>query len=207
MADKSDNGVIRPSSLPAISPAHLGARAAHLRGEGHTSPPLFRNDGAEPVRRFPLPHADARDAPATHIWRSRIARWPPDHPASGRLRAHVDVVEGPRPRIVIQRAGVDDDEVGPARSRPSRTPPRPAMLPATRTVAVVHGCEFTLGLVTNPPAETASGHRMRPPRVLRHGAPSRAKAKQGPLQDKLTASAGFTLMMWSGCTRSANVAL
>src|SRR5207247_1500747 len=165
----------------------------------------------------------------------------------GRLRAHVDVVERPGPRIIIQRAGVDNDEVGPAvvapaeagparagehpragpprhpvgakgilaaqpaetarRHEPVRHERRPAMLPAPRAVAVVHGCEFTLGLVTNPPAETASGHRMRPPRVLRHGAPSRAKANQGPLQDKLTASAGFTLMMWSGCTRSANVAL
>src|SRR5437016_3481626 len=130
MTDKSDNGVIRPSSLPAISPAHLGARAAHLRGEVHTSPPLFRNDAAEPVRRFTQ--------------------------ALGRSEAH------PRRSASGNRS--------PPRSRPSRTPPRPAMLPATRTVAVVHGCEFTLGLVTNPPAETASGHRMRPPRVLRHGA-------------------------------------
>src|SRR5437016_1677093 len=30
------------------------------------------------------------------------------------LRAHVDVVERPGSRIIIQRAGVDDDEVGPA---------------------------------------------------------------------------------------------
>src|SRR5438128_619500 len=93
------------------------------------------------------------------------------------------------------------------RHEPVRHERRPAVLPATGTVAMVHGCEFTLGLVSDLPAETASGHRMRPPRVLRHGAPSRAKASQGPLQEKLTASAGFTLMMWSGCTRSANVAL
>src|SRR2546426_8528615 len=31
----------------------------------------------------------------------------------GRLRAHVDVVERPGPRIIIQGASVDNDEVGP----------------------------------------------------------------------------------------------
>src|SRR5882724_10623559 len=101
----------------------------------------------------------------------------------GRLRAHVDVVEGPRPRIIIQGAGVHHDEVGPAlvapaeagaaraaeypcagpprhsvgakrvlaaqpaetarRHEPVRHERRPAMLPAPRAVAVVHGCEFT----------------------------------------------------------------
>src|SRR5438132_717042 len=33
MADKSDDGVIRPSSLPAISPAHLPARRSSATTE------------------------------------------------------------------------------------------------------------------------------------------------------------------------------
>src|SRR5438132_12047227 len=116
------------------------------------------------------------------------------------LRAHVDVVERPGSRIIIQRAGVEYDEVGPAlvtpaeagaaraaehpragpprhavgakrvlaaqpaeaacRHEPVRRERRPAMLPATGTVAVVHGCEFTLGLVSDPSAKTPSGHRL-----------------------------------------------
>src|SRR2546426_12138905 len=113
----------------------------------------------------------------------------------------------PRHSVYAKRVLTAQPAETARRHEPVRHERRPAMLPAPGAVAMVHGCECTLGLVSDLPAQTASGHRMRPPRVLRHGAPSRAKASQGPLQEKLTASAGFTLMMWSGCTRSANVAL
>src|SRR6059058_4502083 len=64
------------------------------------------------------------------------------------------------------------------------------MLSATRTVAVVHGREFTFG-VTNPPAETASGHRLlllKPPLGLGTRGFARQPTHPSPLPHRSRAS-------------------
>src|SRR5207244_1204013 len=66
----------------------------------------------------------------------------------------------PRHSVGAKRVLAAQPAEAARRHEPVRHERRPAMLPAPRAVAVVHGCEFTLGLVTNLPAKTASGHRL-----------------------------------------------
>src|SRR2546426_9796831 len=74
----------------------------------------------------------------------------------GRLRAHVDVVERPGPRIIIQRAGVDNDEVGPALVAPAeagaaRAAEHPRAGPPRHSVGPKR-------ILAAQPAETARRH-------------------------------------------------